>query len=88
MDLIDISEVPRPSPRQISTDAKGKRREELRAARAIVEIDRGAYVRGDQLSVEVFLEHYAPIKNMKGVIVTLYRLSRFIGGYLSPVWPY
>ncbi|BFZ62691.1 ph-response sensor protein [Saitoella coloradoensis] len=82
-DLIDIADVPIPKPKKVTfpispgslpADGKGARIE------ALIELDRAGVLKGGTLGLSVRVHHVRPIKTLRGVIVTLYRLSRVYSG--------
>ncbi len=77
LDSIDVSEVAVPKVRTIDVDQKSKRKEGQRKVQATAELSRGGYLKGDTISAVIQISHTKPIKNMRGIIVTLYRLGRF-----------
>jgi hypothetical protein len=76
-DCIDIALIPRPRPCILDPDAKSKRREDSGRVRASIELARAGYLAGQSVALTIQLQHIKPIKNMRGAIATLYRLSRF-----------
>lgn len=84
LENIDISAIPRPRIRHIDPDAKAKRREGGPKVQAFIELTKGACMKGDTLLLNVQVHHLKPIKSMKGIIATLYRLTRLDAHNLTP----
>ena len=77
LDVIDVVAVRSPksiSTRQPNHQKKGKTTGEIAAD---VELTKAGYLKGEQVRLNIKIRHTKPIKNLKGAIVTLYRLTRF-----------
>jgi hypothetical protein len=75
--MIDVSSVAIPAPfktRQPDHSKKGKSTGEIQAD---VELHKAGYLKGEQIRLNIKIRHTKPIKNLKGAIVTFYRMSRF-----------
>lgn len=84
LDMIDVGCLPIPKIRHIDPDTKSKRKEGAGKVQAYVELVRAGYLKGDTIALNIQVHHVKPIKNMKGTIATLYRLSRFDSNELAP----
>lgn len=84
LDNIDIGHLPLPKVRHINPDLKLKRREDTGKVQAVVDISRAGFLKGETIALNIKVDHIKPIKNMKGTIATLYRLSRFDSPNMAP----
>lgn len=84
LDSIDIGIIPIPKIRHIDPDYKSKRKEGSGKVHAYIELTKAGYLKGETIVLNIQVEHIKPIKNMRGTIVTLYRLSRFNSEEVAP----
>jgi len=89
LDVIDVTTLRVPKPitfQQPDHVKKGKATGDIRAD---IELHKAGYLKGEQIRLNIKIKHTKPIKNLKGVIVTLFRLSRFEHPKYSPeIWPF
>jgi len=77
LDLIDVCQVRIPEPirtRQPDHNKKSKQTGEIYTE---VELHKAGYLKGEQIRLNIKIKHTKAIKNLKGAIVTFYRMSRF-----------
>jgi hypothetical protein len=77
LDVVDVAAVRVPKPistRQPDHSKKGKSTGEIAVD---IELQKAGYLKGEQIRLNIKIKHTKPIKNLKGAIVTLYRMSRF-----------
>jgi len=77
LDLIDVCQVRIPEPirtRQPDHNKKSKQTGEIHTE---VELHKAGYLKGEQIRLNIKIKHTKAIKNLKGAIVTFYRMSRF-----------
>lgn len=84
LDAIEVGNLPIPKLRLIDPDIKHKRKEGTGKVQASVELTKAGYLKGDTIALNIQVSHVKPIKNMKGTIATLYRLSRFNSEEVAP----
>jgi hypothetical protein len=77
LDVIDVSSVPVPSPISIRLPDHSKKVKSTGEIQADVEPRKGGYLKGEEIRLNIKIRHTKPIKNLKGAIVTFYRMSRF-----------
>lgn len=77
LDVIDVSAVGVPetvSTRQPDHSKKAKTTGDICTD---VELHKAGYLKGEQIRLNIKIRHTKPIKNLKGAIVTFYRMTRF-----------
>lgn len=84
LDTIEVGNLPIPKLRHIDPDAKHKRKEGAGKIQALVELNKAGFLKGDSIALNIQVQHVKPIKNMRGTIATLYRLSRFNSHDVAP----
>ena len=77
LDVIDVSAVGVPETirtRQADHSRKGKTTGDIRTD---VVLHKAGYLKGEEIRLNIKIRHTKPIKNLKGAIVTFYRMTRF-----------
>lgn len=81
-DNIDISNLALPLVRYLESDMKAK--DASMKVHASVKLLRSGFLKGESITLNIQINHVKAIKNMHGIIATLYRLSRFNSADLAP----
>jgi len=76
-DVIDVAAVRVPKPQNIRLPCPPKKGRPPGEITADIELHKAGYLKGDEIRLNVKIKHVIPIKNLKGAIVTFYRMSRF-----------
>ena len=77
LDVIDVSTVGVPEiirTKQPDHSKKGKTTGDIRTD---VVLHKAGYLKGEEIRLNIKIRHTKPIKNLKGAIVTFYRMTRF-----------
>ncbi|CAI2177121.1 10519_t:CDS:2 [Funneliformis geosporum] len=77
LDHINISNYPPPIIKPFQIEVKGKKKRHG-LAHTIVDIPKGAIMRGESLPIRIHISHIVPIKNLEGVLIALYRRTKII----------
>ncbi|GBB97172.1 hypothetical protein RclHR1_02930021 [Rhizophagus clarus] len=77
LDDINIKNYPPPVIRPFQIEVKGKKK--FRGfAHINIEISKGAIMRGQSVPIAIHIKHIAPIKNLEGVLIALYKRTKTI----------
>ncbi|CAB4385048.1 unnamed protein product [Rhizophagus irregularis] len=77
LDDINIKNYPPPIVRPFQIEVKGKKK--FRGyAHINIEISKGAIMRGQSVPISIHIKHIAPIKNLEGVLIALYKRTKTI----------
>jgi hypothetical protein len=77
LDVLDVAAVPIPKPinnRVLDHSKKGKATGEIKTD---IELHKAGYLKGEQIRLNIKIQHTKPIKTLTGALVTFYRMSRF-----------
>lgn len=77
LDVIDVSSVGVPAPVNMRLPDHSKKGKATGEIMADVELHKAGYLKGEQIRLNIKIRHTKPIKNLKGAIVTFFRMSRF-----------
>jgi arrestin-related trafficking adapter 9 len=77
LDVIDVSSVAVPSPISIRLPDHSKKGKSTGEIQVDVEPRKGGYLKGEEIRLNIKIRHTKPIKNLKGAVVTFFRMSRF-----------
>jgi arrestin-related trafficking adapter 9 len=77
LDVLDVDAVDTPKPITITQPDSSKKGKSTGIIRADIQLDKAGYLKGEQIRLKIKVQHTKPIKNLNGVVVTLYRMSRF-----------
>ena len=77
LDVIDVSGVGIPEPVSTMQPDHFKKAKTTGDIRMDVELHKAGYLKGEQIRLNIKIRHTKPIKNLKGAIVTFYRMTRF-----------
>ncbi|RIA95781.1 hypothetical protein C1645_756746 [Glomus cerebriforme] len=80
LDDINISNFPPPVVRPFQIEVKGKKKRRG-FAHINIEISKGAIMRGQIVPIRIHIKHIAPIKNLEGVLVALYKRTKILTKY-------
>lgn len=77
LDVLDVDAVDIPKPITITQPDSSKKGKSTGIIRADIHLDKAGYLKGEQIRLKIKVQHTKAIKNINGVVVTLYRMSRF-----------
>ena len=77
LDVIDVAGVKIPKPVNIRVPDYSKKAKLPGEIIVDIELHKAGYLKGEQIRLNINVRHLKPIKNLKGAIVTFYRMSRF-----------
>ena len=77
LDILDVATVRVPKPFTARVPDNNKKTKNTGDVVVDIELHKAGYLKGEQVRLNVRVRHTKPIKNMTGVIVTFYRMSRF-----------
>ena len=77
LDVIDVYSQRVPDPISLRIPEPSKKGKATGEIQVQIELDKAGYLKGEQMRLNIKVKHTKPIKNLKGAIVTFYRLSRF-----------
>jgi len=77
LDIVDVATVRAPKPFSVRVPDNTKKGKSTGDIIADIELHKAGYLKGEQIRLNVKVRHTKPIKNLTGVIVTFYRMSRF-----------